>query len=79
MDFILLKVFVVNVLGTKFMIKASEFVEFLAIRDVFSISANKLVYAYLNTMNLPMELVGLAQSTLSITISLKHAFATMDT
>jgi len=36
-DFIQLKVFVVNVLITKFMIKALEFAEFLAILDEFSI------------------------------------------
>jgi len=79
LDFTLLKVFVVNATGTKFMIKVLESAEFLAILDVSSISANKLVYAYLNTTNLLTEPVVLAQSTLTTTISLNHVFATTDT
>jgi hypothetical protein len=40
--------FVVNVLGMRFMIKDLESAESLVILDVFSISANKPVSAYLN-------------------------------
>jgi len=71
--------FVVNVPGTKYMIKVSESAEYHATQDVFSILANKLVYVYLNISNLLMELVVLALSTQIITISLNHAFATTDT
>jgi len=71
--------FVVNVPGTKSMIKVSESAEYHATQDVFSILANKLVYVYLNISNLLMELVVLALSTQIITISLNHVFATTDT
>lgn len=51
LDTIQLVVFVVNALGIKSMIKVLESVENLVILDVFSISASKLVSAYLSSLN----------------------------
>jgi hypothetical protein len=76
MDTIQLMESVVNVHGTKSMIKVSVSAEFHVIQNAFSTLANKLVYVYLNTTNLLMELVELAQSTQITTISLNHVFAT---
>lgn len=78
LDTILLEVFVVNVLGMKSMTKVLEFAENLVIQDVFSISANKLVSACLNTTNYSMELVELAQSIQPTTKLLKLVFVIVD-
>jgi hypothetical protein len=67
-----------SAIGIKYMIKVLESAEFLVTPSAFSISALKVVSAYLNIISFPTVLAELALSTLNIPQLLKPVSAMQD-
>jgi len=71
--------FAVNAHGTKSTTKVLESAEYLVTQKESSISANKLVFAYLSTSNYPTEPATPAQSTQPMIPSPRLVCAIRDT
>ena len=79
MDTTLSMEFVENAIGMKFMIKVLVFAVFLVMKNVSLISVKRNVSAYLNTSNLKMEFVILAQFILPTAKSPRNVNVMKDT